>query len=92
MTLFSAPQEFFDKTLKGLMMVFTDPEETEKVLTELNPIWENPTLTDEEFLVTLRVPIDNQGNTHITPTGKIYLYDGEERLDRIGRQSVVDEN
>ncbi len=75
------------------MMIFTDPEETEKLLAEINPIWTNPTLTtDEEFLVTLRIPIDNAGNTHITPTGKIYLYDGDTQLNRIGRQSIVDDN
>ncbi len=93
MTLFSAPQEFIDKSIKWLMMIFTDPEETEKLLAEINPIWTNPTLTtDEEFLVTLRIPIDNAGNTHITPTGKIYLYDGDTQLNRIGRQSIVDDN
>lgn len=75
------------------MMIFTDPEETEKLLAEINPLWTNPTLnTDEEFLVTLRIPIDNAGNTHITPTGKIYLYDGDTQLNRIGRQSIVDDN
>lgn len=76
MTFFSAPQEFIDKSMKGLMMIFTDPEETEKLLTEINPLWDVPVLTkDEDFLVTLRIPVDNAGNTHITPTGKIYLYD-----------------
>jgi hypothetical protein len=75
------------------MMIFTDPEETEKLLAEINPLWTNPTLnTDEEFLVTLRIPIDNAGNTHITPTGKIYLYDGDTQLNRIGRQSIVNDN
>lgn len=92
MTLFSAPRQFFDESMKRFMMYFTDPEESEKLLNELNPLWEKPTLRDDDFLVTLRIPVENGGNTHITPTGKIYLYEGDTRLERIGRQSIVDDN
>jgi hypothetical protein len=92
MTLFSAPRQFFDESMKRFMMYFTDPEESEKLLNEINPLWEKPTLRDDDFLVTLRIPVENAGNTHVTPTGKIYLYEGDTRLEHIGRQSIVDEN
>jgi hypothetical protein len=92
MTLFSAPQQFIDETIKWLMMIFSDPVETENILNEINPIWEKPSIKEDEFLVTLKIPVENAGNTHVTPTGKIYLYDWDTRLERIWRQSIVDEN
>lgn len=91
LTLFSAPSEFFDVTMKRLLMVFSDPVESDKLLAHINPLWEKPVLPDDDFLVTLKVPIENAGNTHVMPTGKIYLYDGEDRLKRIGKQTIVDE-
>ncbi len=60
---------------------------------ELNPFWERPFLTDVPFAVTLQVPVKNDGNIHIRPTGKIYLYDEQGvQLEKVGKESIVDEN
>ena len=93
MTFFSAPSEFLSDLSHRFMMVFQDPEESEIFLNELNPLWEKPTLAGEEdFVLTLKIPIENTGNTHVRPTGKIYLTDGDNRLERIGKQAIVNEN
>ncbi len=57
------------------MMIFTDPEESAKLLYEVNPFWEKPVLEEEDFIVTLKLPFENSGNTHVRPTGKVYLHD-----------------
>jgi len=63
------------------------------IITELNPIWEKPSLVDIPFNVSLQVPIKNNGNIHIKPTGKIYLYDENgNQLKKVGKESIVDEN
>ncbi len=49
-------------------------------------------MNDDPFHITLKVPLQNDGNTHVRPTGKIYLYDGENRRDHIGKQSIVNED
>jgi hypothetical protein len=36
--------------------------------------------------------VKNDGNIHIKPTGKIFLYDGDNLLSRIGKQTIMDEN
>ncbi len=60
---------------------------------ELNPFWEKPLLTEVPFAVTLQVPVKNDGNIHIRPTGKIYLYDEYGvQLEKVGKESIVDEN
>ncbi len=64
-------------------MVFDDPEKTADLINEISPVWEKPVIRDDNFLVSLKVPVENTGNTHIKPTGKIYLYDGETRLEKI---------
>jgi len=74
------------------MMLFTDPEEVAKIAKEVNPFWEKPTLNGEDFQVNLKIPVENNGNTHIKPTGKIYLYDGDEQLKKIGKESILNEN
>jgi hypothetical protein len=43
--------------------------------------------------VTLQIPVKNDGNIHIRPTGKIYLYDETgTKLEKIGKESIIDEN
>lgn len=60
---------------------------------DLNPFWSKPTLSDEPFSVTLKIPVRNDGNIHIRPTGKVYLYDENGvQLKQIGKESVVNEN
>jgi hypothetical protein len=87
---FSAPKQYLQKKFQ---MVFTDPEEaTKKLLQEINPVWEKPTLSSSGFVVTLKIPVKNDGNIHIKPTGKISLYDGDTLLTRIGKQVIMDEN
>ena len=92
-TFFSAPAEYISDLTNRFMMVFTDPEESQEFLNEINPLWDKPTLSEsEDFILTLKIPIENTGNTHVRPTGKIYLSDGDTRLERIGKQAIVNEN
>lgn len=87
--LTSAPDGFWDmvrRNWQGAPM-WGDIE------TELNPFWEKPLLTEVPFAVTLQVPVKNDGNIHIRPTGKVYLYDDNgEQLQKVGKESIVDEN
>jgi hypothetical protein len=59
---------------------------------ELNPFWEKPVLSKTDLQISLNIPVQNSGNIHIKPTGKIFIYDGEVMLTRIGKESIVDEN
>jgi hypothetical protein len=77
---------------KKFMMVFTDPEEVQKMAQEINPFWEKPTLNSADFQVDLKIPVQNNGNTHIKPTGKIFLYDGDEQLVKIWKEAILNEN
>jgi hypothetical protein len=75
------------------MMIFIEPEDRERFFGELNPLWEKPKLDEKDFNLTMKIPVKNDGNTHIKPTGKIYLYDENgEQLTKIGKISVVNEN
>lgn len=71
---------------------FKDMNAWTDVVRELNPHWERPTLSKTNFQVTLNIPVQNDGNIHIKPTGKIYIYDQEVMLKNIGKESIVDEN
>lgn len=62
------------------------------ILGELNPFWESPTLDKTNLQVSLNIPVQNLGNIHVKPTGKIYLYDGEIMLKKIGKESIIDPN
>ena len=86
------PVEYIKEKGQKLMMIFTDPEEVQKIAEEINPFWEKPTLNGEDFQVNLKIPVENNGNTHIKPTGKIYLYDGDEQLTKIGKEAILNEN
>jgi hypothetical protein len=87
---FSAPTEYIKKKFQ---MIFSDPEWASKeILQEINPVWEKPVLTQTGFVLTLKIPVKNDGNIHIKPTGKIFIYDGDTLLTRIGKQTIIDEN
>ncbi len=58
-TLFSAPAEFFDIHMNRLLMIFSDPDKLKGFIDDINPLWKRPTLPDEDFLVTLKVPVEN---------------------------------
>lgn len=65
----------------------------QEILDEVNPIWEKPVLKDSNFAINLKVPVRNDWNIHILPTGKIYLFDENDiQLEKIGKESIVDEN
>lgn len=59
---------------------------------DLNPHWERPILSKTDLQVSLNIPVQNEGNIHIKPTGKVYIYDQEVMLKKIGKESIVDEN
>jgi hypothetical protein len=86
------PIAYIKEKGKKFMMVFTDPEEVQKMAEEINPFWEKPTLNWEDFQVDLKIPVQNNGNTHIKPTGKIFLYDGDEQLVKIWKEAILNEN
>lgn len=86
-----SPVEYIKDKAKKFVMIFEDPEELKKVADEVNPFWEKPTLDTTDFQVTLKVPVENKWNTHVRPTWKIYLYDGDEQLKKIGKEALVNE-
>jgi hypothetical protein len=65
----------------------------EEILTEVNPLWDKPMLEGGDFSLTLKVPVRNDGNIHIRPTGKVYIFDENDvQLEKVGKESIVDEN
>jgi len=86
-----SPVEYIKEKAKKFVMIFEDTEELKKVADEVNPFWEKPTLDTTDFQVTLKVPVENKWNTHVRPTWKIYLYDGDEQLKKIGKEAIVNE-
>lgn len=65
----------------------------EEIIQEMNPLWDKPMLEKDNFAVTLKVPVKNDGNIHVKPTGKVYLYEDDgKQLEKIGKESIVDEN
>ncbi|MFZ2256220.1 MAG: hypothetical protein WAW59_00315 [Patescibacteria group bacterium] len=65
----------------------------EEILTEANPLWDKPMLEKDNFSLTMKVPVRNDGNIHIRPTGKVYLFDENGvQLEKVGKESIVDEN
>jgi hypothetical protein len=92
-TFFAAPVEYTQGTMKRFMMNFSDTSKRKKLLTEINPFWSAPTLSGSNFALKLKVPVRNDGNTHIKPRGKIFLYDTDgTQLARVGKESIQDEN
>jgi hypothetical protein len=90
---FAAPTEYVEGNMKRFMMNFSDTNKRKKLLTEMNPFWSAPTLSGSNFSLKLKVPVRNDGNTHIKPRGKIFLYDTDGiQLARIGKESIQDEN
>lgn len=83
----SAP-DIWDRLRKN----FSDSSAWGDMIGELNPFWERPTLSKTNLQISLSIPVENAGNIHIKPTGKIYLYDGDTMLKKIGKESIVDEN
>lgn len=83
----SAPG-IFDRLWKNL----GDTSAWGDMLGELNPFWEKPVLVKENLQISLNVPVQNLGNIHIKPTGKIYIYDGDEMLKKVGKESILNEN
>ncbi len=60
---------------------------------EINPLWDKPMLEKEDFNLVLKIPVKNDGNIHVRPTGKVYLYDENgTQLEKVWKQSIVDEN
>ncbi len=46
-----------------------------EVIDTMNPIWDKPFLENDNFSVNLKIPVKNDGNIHIKPTGKVYIFD-----------------
>lgn len=85
---FNSAPDIWDRLKKN----FGDTTAWKDVVAELNPIWERPTLSKTNLQVSLNIPVQNEGNIHIKPTGKIYIYDGDIVLKKVGKESIVDEN
>lgn len=64
-----------------------------EVLTDINPLWDKPMLENDAFSLSLKIPMKNDGNIHIKPTGKVYIFDeNNTQLENVGKESIVDEN
>jgi len=71
---------------------FTDSSAWNDLTKELNPFWEKPKLSKTDFQVTLNIPVQNSGNIHVLPTGKVYIFDGDQALQKIGEESITNAN
>lgn len=86
---FNSAPELIDKLKKN----WNNAPMWEEILTEVNPLWDKPMLENENFNLTLKVPVRNDGNIHIRPTGKVYIFDENDvQLEKVGKESIVDEN
>lgn len=85
---FNSAPDIWNRLVKNI----SDASAWNDLSQELNPFWEKPVLGKTDLQVTLNIPVQNSGNIHIKPTGKIYIYDGEEMLKKIGKESIVNEN
>ncbi len=86
---FNSAPELIDKIKKN----WNSSPMWEEILTEVNPLWDRPMLENESFNLTLKVPVRNDGNIHIQPTGRIYIFDeNNNQLEKIGKESIIDEN
>ena len=66
------------------MMVFIEPEERVNFFKNINPFWSEPKLAQKKFDFEMKIPIKNDGNTHIRPTGKIELYEQDgQKLEKV---------
>lgn len=56
----------------------------QEIAKEVNPLWDKPMLENQDFNLTIKVPVKNDGNIHIRPTGKIYIFDEDnQQLEKI---------
>jgi hypothetical protein len=89
------------------MMIFTDPVVYQPIIDTVNPFWDiprlesaptdntgtNPSNTPTDPIVSLGLPVDNNGTIHIIPSGKITLYTADGmQLTRIGKELIKNEN
>lgn len=67
--------------------------EWEKWMQLLDPRIQPPQLeATGDFVTTFQIPVTNEGNTHILPTGYVELYDEDgTMLTRIGKESIRNE-
>jgi len=86
---FNSAPELFDKIRKN----WNSTPMWEEILTEVNPLWDRPMLENDPFSLSLKIPVRNDGNIHIRPTGKIYIFDENNiQLEKVWKESIIDEN